>query len=167
VFLRKADLYLLKKLTGRMPVPLYFGHYTPWNDSYPDTRLLAKGKPMLNIKKLMVVGGMSTVLALTGCEMMNRPAGDRTAGRVLDDKTVTATVQHDLDREQVYKFNDVNVKTFDGVVQLSGFVNTDEQKKRAGEIAQHAEGVAQVQNNISLKPTENLTPTGRPYDATR
>jgi len=121
---------------------------------------------MLNLKKIILVGGMSAMFALTGCEMMNHSAGDRTAGRALDDKTITATVQHDLNREPVYKFSGVDVKTFDGVVQLSGFVDTDEQKQRAGDIAQHSEGVVQVVNNISLKPQGNLQPTGR-YDNDR
>jgi len=119
--------------------------------------------PMLNLKKMFLVGGMSAMFALTGCEMMNHH-GDRTMGRRLDDSTVTSTVKHDLNREPVYKFGDVDVKTFDGVVQLSGFVDTNDQKQRAGEIAQHAEGVVQVVNNITLKPQGNLQPTGRPYD---
>ena len=116
---------------------------------------------MLNLKKILLVGGMSAMFALTGCEMFNH--GDRTMGRALDDKTITSTVKHDLNRETVYKFSDVDVKTFDGVVQLSGFVDTDEQKQRAGDIAQHAEGVTQVVNNITLKSPGNLQPTSR-YD---
>ncbi len=125
---------------------------------------------MLNVKKMILVGGMSAMFALTGCEMLNHH-GDRTMGRTLDDKTITSTVKHDLNREPVYKFSGVDVKTFDGVVQLSGFVDTDEQKQRAGDIAQRAEGVTQVVNNISLKPQGNyqggnLQPTGR-YDNDR
>src|ERR1700761_3418842 len=73
---------------------------------------------MLNLKKTILVGGMTAVIALTGCEMMNNHSGDRTAGRALDDKTITATVQHDLNRAPVYKFDGVDVKTYDGVVQL-------------------------------------------------
>jgi osmotically-inducible protein OsmY len=117
---------------------------------------------MLNLKKMFLVGGMSAMFALTGCEMLNHH-GDRTMGRALDDKTITSTVKHDLNREPVYKFSGVDVKTFDGVVQLSGFVDTNEQKQRAGDIARQSEGVTQVVNNISLKPQGNLQPTGR-YD---
>jgi hyperosmotically inducible periplasmic protein len=121
---------------------------------------------MLNLKKIVLVSGMSAIVALTGCEMMNHHSGDRTAGRALDDKTITATVKHDLNREPVYKFTDVDVKTFDGVVQLSGFVSTEEQKRRAGDIAHQAEGVTQVVNNITLKPSgnDNLAPTSRPNE---
>ena len=123
---------------------------------------------MLNLKKIMLVGGMTAMFALTGCEMLNHHSGDRTMGRALDDKTITATVKHDLNREPVYKFSGIDVRTYDGVVQLSGFVDTDEQKHRAGEIARQSEGVVQVVNNISLKPnTGNLPPTGRPGDVYR
>jgi hyperosmotically inducible protein len=118
---------------------------------------------MLNLKKMILVGGMSAMFALTGCEMLNHH-GDRTMGRTLDDKTITSTVKHDLNREPVYKFGGVDVRTYDGVVQLSGFVDTNEQKDRAGDIARQAEGVTQVVNNISLKPQGNLQPTGRDYD---
>jgi len=122
---------------------------------------------MLNLKKMFLVGGMCAAFALTGCQMLNHNS-DRTMGRRLDDSTITSTVKHDLNREPVYKFSGVDVKTFDGVVQLSGFVDTDEQKQRAGDIAQHSEGVVQVVNNISLKPQPqgNLQPTGR-YDNDR
>jgi osmotically-inducible protein OsmY len=106
---------------------------------------------------------LAAVTSLTGCSTWGpRQDSERTAGRVVDDTKITAQVKTDLNREPVYKFNDVDVKTFNGVVQLSGFVNTDEQKRRAGEIAQQAYGVAQVVNSITLKP--NITPTGRPLD---
>ena len=108
---------------------------------------------------------MSAVMALTGCEMLSHhnSESDRTAGRALDDKTITSAVKHDLNREPVYKFNGVDVKTFDGVVQLSGFVDTQDQKQRAEDIAKRSEGVTQVVNNITLKPeNNNMTPTGQP-----
>ena len=103
------------------------------------------------------------MLALTGCQMINRHTEEtsgRTAGRTLDDKTITQSVKHDLSAEQVYKFNNVDVRTYNGIVQLSGFVQTDDQKRRAGEIAQRVDGVVQVENNISITPS-NMQPTGR------
>jgi hyperosmotically inducible periplasmic protein len=123
---------------------------------------------MQNLKKLILASSASlslaAVVALTGCEAMGgRGAGDRTEGRMLDDKNITRTVEKQLKQEPVYKFSDVDVKTFQGVVQLSGFVSTDEQKQRAGQIAQNVQGVTQVVNNITLKPggQQDLQPTGR------
>ena len=119
---------------------------------------------MRNIHKLVLVSGMTAVLALTGCQMgSHESSSDRTAGRALDDKTITAEVKGRLSDDPLYKFSDVDVKTFGGVVQLSGFVNTNEQKQRAAEIARQVNGVTQVVDNITLKP--NLTPTGAPNNA--
>lgn len=111
----------------------------------------------------MLIGGMSAVVALTcftGCSTWGHKDSDRSAGRVVDDRRITSAVEDQLDNETVYKFSDVDVKTFNGVVQLSGFVTTDDQKQRAGALAERVPGVAQVVNGISLKP-EPLTPTGR------
>jgi len=122
---------------------------------------------MLYTKNWMLgaaVGGLLAVASLTGCQTWgHRGDGERTAGRMVDDAKITADVQHDLKVEPVYKFSDVDVKTFNGVVQLSGFVTTDEQKSRAGEIAQQTPGVSQVVNNITMKP--QVTPTGRDQGA--
>jgi hyperosmotically inducible protein len=43
------------------------------------------------------------------------------------------------------------VETFKGVVQLSGFVNTKDQKNRAGDLARKVAGVTDVENNITVK----------------
>jgi len=128
----------------------------------PEVDFIPKGLLMRNLKSLLLISGVSaavTVLAITGCR--TKGTGDRTEGRVIDDKNITQRVEERLAQEPVYKFTDVDVKTFSGVVQLSGFVSTQEQKERAGDIAQRVEGVLQVANNISLKPEGTLTPTGR------
>jgi osmotically-inducible protein OsmY len=124
----------------------------------------------MNFKNLMIITGASAAVALmglTGCSTWSghRVEGERTAGRVVDDSRITADVQKELRAEPVYKFNDIDVKTFNGTVQLSGFVNTEDQKRKAAELAQHVPGVAQVVNSIALK-TMAPTPTGRP-DVTR
>jgi osmotically-inducible protein OsmY len=118
---------------------------------------------MQNFKRLILAGGASAIMAvmgLTGCSMFQEKSSDRSAGRQLDDKVITEQVEEKLQNEPVYKFSDVDVKTFAGVVQLSGFVNNDDQKRRAGELAQRVEGVSRVINNIALKPGSELTPTG-------
>jgi osmotically-inducible protein OsmY len=122
---------------------------------------------MRNLGKLILVSSATAALALTtftGCESYRAHTyadrGDRSEGRMVDDRRITADIKTGLRTEPTYKFNDVDVKTFNGVVQLSGFVNSGDQKTRAGEIAQRAEGVSQVQNNILLKP-QSTTPTGR------
>src|SRR5205814_9170098 len=95
------------------------------------------------------------------CSTFQQKSSERTAGRMVDDKKIASSVRSELRNDPLYKFHDVDVKTFDGVVQLSGFVNADEQKRRAEEIARQVPGVMEVQNSISMKPNNTFTPTGR------
>ena len=118
---------------------------------------------MRNIKHLLLISGFTAAAALaglTGCQTWGQH-GERTAGRMVDDHSITRSVKSELRNEPVFKFNDVDVRTYNGVVQLSGFVNTEEQKRRAADLAQHVPGVSQVVNAITLK-SETPTPTGRP-----
>jgi hyperosmotically inducible protein len=102
------------------------------------------------------------LLGSAGCSSnpFARSNDERSTGRVADDKKISKDVKTALKKEPVYKFESVDVQTFAGEVQLSGFVNTDEQKRRAEEIARSQPGVARVINGIALKP-EMPQPTGR------
>ena len=122
---------------------------------------------MRNFKQLIALSGLGVVLAFTGCQSWGNKDTERTEGRVVDDHRITAEIERELQSEQVYKFNDVDVKTFNGVVQLSGFVNSEDQKQRAGELAQKVPGVGQVVNSITLKPQIPTVPTGRTNGVTR
>jgi osmotically-inducible protein OsmY len=76
---------------------------------------------------------------------------ERSTGQYIDDKSLTIRVHDALADSAEYKFSDVNVRVFRSTVQLSGFVNSSEQKTRAGEIARNVQGVGEVQNNITVK----------------
>lgn len=76
----------------------------------------------------------------------------RSTGEAIDDTGITSRVKGALGDDPVYKYPDVKVTTFKGTVQLSGFVDTRDQKGRAGDIARRVEGVRDVQNNVALKP---------------
>ena len=109
-------------------------------------------------KPVAGVAAAFAILAMAGC--ISTP--DRSAGRVLDDKMIASKVKGALNDAKIFKFDDVKVATYKGVVQLSGFVDTDEQKQKAGEIAKRVDWVRDVVNNISLKPRDEYpTPTGR------
>jgi hyperosmotically inducible periplasmic protein len=49
----------------------------------------------------------------------------------------------------------VSVETFKGTVQLSGFVNSRDQKNRAGDLAKNVVAVKDVVNNITVKESSN------------
>jgi hyperosmotically inducible protein len=72
-------------------------------------------------------------------------------GESADDKSLIASVDAALSSNPDYKFEEVNVIAFKGTVQLSGFVNTADQKTKAGEIAKQVQGVQDVVNNITVK----------------
>ncbi len=81
-------------------------------------------------------------------------AGDRyhqSTGEQIDDKGTSMRVKSALGDDSQYKYPMVEVKTFKGTVQLSGFVDTRDQKSKAGDIAKKVEGVKDVVNNITVK----------------
>jgi hyperosmotically inducible protein len=105
-----------------------------------------------NISLLMAlclgITATTAVVSLTGC------AGDRynrSTGEYIDDKGLSSRVNSALNDNPEYKFEGVNVTTFRGTVQLSGFVNTEDQKSKAGDIAKGVQGVKDVVNNITVK----------------
>lgn len=122
---------------------------------------------MKNAKYLLWIGSASAVMAvtgLTGCSWGQAKEGretGRTAAQVADDQHISARVRSDLNVSAVYKFRGVGVSTFNRVVQLNGFVQTEDQKRAAEEIAKQAPGAAQVLNNIVVQqpqPVQAQTP---------
>ena len=76
-----------------------------------------------------------------------------TAGRVVDDSVITGKVKSALVADPTTKAHQVNVETFQGTVQLSGFVDSAEAKSRAAEIARNVEGVKDVKNSLQVRDT--------------
>jgi len=91
---------------------------------------------------------VASVVGLSGC------AGDRyheSTGESIDDTATTARVKDTLDHDTIYKYPDVHVTTFKGEVQLSGFVDSGDQKSRAVTLAKSANGVKKVADNLTVK----------------
>jgi hyperosmotically inducible protein len=76
---------------------------------------------------------------------------DRSAGKVLDDGVITTKVKAALVAEPATKARDITVVTREGIVQLSGFVDSPSEKATAGEVAQGIAGVREVRNDLQLK----------------
>jgi len=120
------------------------------------------------LKKAAIASGVAAavaVMALTGCKTSD--TSDRSAGRQMDDKNINENVEEALEDSQQYKFPEVRVMTYGGVVQLSGFVDTEEQKRKAAEIASRIEGVHEVINGLALKHTPTGQATGYPQPETK
>jgi len=78
--------------------------------------------------------------------------GTRSTGQAVDDTVIAAKLKSQLaGKAGLSTATDVNVEVNSGVVELSGFVPTIDQKTRAGEIARAINGVKDVHNNIELK----------------
>lgn len=106
------------------------------------------------IKKALGIMGIAVLTGVlaVGCDTPRGGAGDRTGGQLKDDKKLSAQVQRELKSDSLFKYPGVEVSTFNGVAQLSGFVDTQAQKTRAEEIASRVPGLVEVQNHIVLKP---------------
>ena len=77
--------------------------------------------------------------------------GRQTVGKVLDDSVLTAKVKAALLRERGIKSTDVKVETNQGRVLLSGFVDSEDQKKRALNVASSVDGVKEVRDGINVR----------------
>ncbi|HEY3855426.1 MAG TPA: BON domain-containing protein [Verrucomicrobiae bacterium] len=107
---------------------------------------------MKNVKCLSILCS-ATLLTVTAATVLVGCAGDRyheSTGEYVDDSALTGRVKSALGHSD-YKFDGVKVTSFKGEVQLSGFVNTSDQKSQAADIAKNVEGVRSVDNNISVK----------------
>ena len=81
---------------------------------------------------------------------------DKTAGNVMDDGTVNASVKAALVETKDLPASQVNVETYKGVVLLAGFVETQAQKDAAGAAAKGVSGVKKVHNAIALAPENTM-----------
>ena len=73
-------------------------------------------------------------------------------GEYIDDRAISTKIKAALLKDKEVSGLAVEVNTFRGVVQLSGFVDTDVQRQRAEEVARTVAGVQSVENNITVKP---------------
>jgi osmotically-inducible protein OsmY len=76
---------------------------------------------------------------------------EQTVGQYIDDTTVTARVKTAFYKDPMLKSTEINVETFNGLVQLSGFVSTRTGIERAGDVAKVVSGVKSVTNDLKLK----------------
>jgi osmotically-inducible protein OsmY len=97
--------------------------------------------------KVCAILAFSTMVT-SGCKP---PPVERTATDRAVDERVSETVKAALGNSANFKFPDVQVASFNGKVQLSGFVVSADQKKTAEAIAKEVPGVVSVENRISLK----------------
>lgn len=92
---------------------------------------------------------MAALLALlVGCAATPNQAG---TGEYIDDTILTTKVKAAVLNEPTLKSTEINVETFKGVVQLSGFVSSQADIDRAIEVARSIKGVKSVKNDMRVK----------------
>ena len=81
--------------------------------------------------------------------------GQPSAGQAIDDGIVTAKVKQKLVEDPVTKVHQIEVETFKGRVQLSGFVETDQARTRALQLARDTKGVKQVKDAMEVRKEQS------------
>lgn len=75
----------------------------------------------------------------------------KSTGEYIDDAAITTKVKTAFIRDDTLDANDINVETYKGTVQLSGFVDSREDVREAEELASNVEGVVEVRNDLRVK----------------
>ena len=88
------------------------------------------------------------IAVFLGCASTQK---SESTGEYVDDSTITAKVKAAIFNDSSLKVFQVNVKTFKGEVQLSGFVDSAQSVKKAGEVARSVGGVKSVKNDLIVK----------------
>jgi hyperosmotically inducible protein len=105
-----------------------------------------------NRSKFASICALTGILAVStftfGCA--GGPTKDST-GQYIDDATITTKVKSALLGDGAVKSFEIKVETFKGIVQLSGFVDTEDQRAAATRDAMAVNGVKDVKDNITLK----------------
>jgi osmotically-inducible protein OsmY len=91
---------------------------------------------------------MMLVVGLAACGSTSKQSGP---GEYVDDSVITTKVKSQLAADDFLKSFEISVETYKGVVQLSGFVDTQLAVNRAVEIAKGVQGVSSVKNNLNVK----------------
>jgi hyperosmotically inducible protein len=97
--------------------------------------------PIIRVAVLLVL------FALAGCQAMT----GRTAGRNIDDLTITASVKARLVADKLSNFTRIDVDTVNAVVSLNGLVESEHEKRRAEDIASLVEGVEKIINDLQVQ----------------
>ncbi len=103
------------------------------------------------MNKLLFAAGIAlcagTALT-TGCAVTS---GQSTVGQYVDDATITSRVKSRFSDDPQVSAMRISVETLKGVVDLSGFAVSEEEKSRAGQVARTVPEVKEVRNNIIVR----------------
>jgi osmotically-inducible protein OsmY len=105
------------------------------------------------MRKITLTAIAAASLALSGVAFLGCTPSKNTesAGEFIDDSVITTKVKAAVLEESSLKSLQVSVKSYKGVVQLSGFVDSAESARLAGKLASGVQGVSKVTNDLIVK----------------
>ena len=89
-----------------------------------------------------------TLVSVVGCASTSKQEG---TGEYVDDSVITTKVKAAIFNEPTLKSAEINVETFKGAVQLSGFVSSQTAINKAAELARGVNGVKSVKDDMRVK----------------
>ena len=100
---------------------------------------------MIRAFKLLTVT-LALLFVMAGCQAMT----GQTMGENIDDSYITGAVKTQLASDKLVSLTRVEVETNNGIVYLTGQVQTAEQKSHIGSLASQVKGVKRVVNNLQV-----------------
>jgi len=104
---------------------------------------------MVNLRRFFkFLACFALITAFMGCAATQK---HESTGQYVDDSVITSKVKSAILEESTLRMLQINVKTYQGVVQLSGFVDSAQSVSKAGEVARRVENVKSVENDLLVK----------------
>lgn len=100
------------------------------------------------INRISVFLAAVALMAMVGCAATSK---QESTGQYFDDSAITTKVKAAIFNDPSLKSAEINIETFKGVVQMSGFVSSQASIDKAVEIARGVGGVSSVKNDMRLK----------------
>ena len=103
---------------------------------------------MSTFQRISLITATLALSALVGCAST---ATQESSGQYVDDAAITTKVKAAIFNDPILKSTEINVETFKGRVQLSGFVSSREYIDRAVAVTQGVGGVVTIKNDMRVK----------------
>jgi osmotically-inducible protein OsmY len=102
-------------------------------------------------KRNVLIGFLALMMVVATFAACASTRTHESAGEYVDDSVITTKVKSQLAADDFLKSFQIGVETYQGTVQLSGFVNTQQAVDKAAEITRGVKGVKSVKNNLLVK----------------
>ena len=105
----------------------------------------------MTTKTTLLVLVATVATALSGAAIAQKTSGD-----MVDDVTIAASIKAGLLDNKATSSMQINVESYKGTVQLSGFVESQAEKDAAGKLATDVDGVKKVINSLAIAPKTSM-----------